>query len=81
MLLCLQDSPGKNTGVGCHILLQGVFPAHLNGHPVVWSFLCFWDVLHPFTYLEHYSSVDKEADSVASEASGHMISCPCLLSP
>ena len=21
------DSPGKNTGVGCHFLLQGVFPA------------------------------------------------------
>ena len=25
-LLCLQDSPGKNTGVGCHALLQGIFP-------------------------------------------------------
>ena len=23
-LLC--DSPGKNTGVGCHALLQGIFP-------------------------------------------------------
>ena len=20
------DSPGKNTGVGCHVLLQGIFP-------------------------------------------------------
>ena len=26
MLLCPQDSPGKNTGVGCHALLQGIFP-------------------------------------------------------
>jgi len=26
-LLCpLGDSPGKNTGVGCHALLQGIFP-------------------------------------------------------
>ena len=25
MLLCLWDSPGKNTGVGCHSLLQGIF--------------------------------------------------------
>ena len=25
-ILCLQDSPGKNTGVGCHFLLQGNFP-------------------------------------------------------
>ena len=24
-LLCLQDSPGKNTGVGCHALFQGIF--------------------------------------------------------
>ena len=23
---CLWDSPGKNTGVGCHFLLQGIFP-------------------------------------------------------
>ena len=25
-LLCLWDSPGKNTGVGYHFLLQGIFP-------------------------------------------------------
>ena len=25
-LLCLWDSPGKNTGVGSHSLLQGIFP-------------------------------------------------------
>ena len=24
-LLCLWNSPGKNTGVGCHVLLQGIF--------------------------------------------------------
>ena len=24
-LLCPWDSPGKNTGVGCHGLLQGIF--------------------------------------------------------
>ena len=24
-LLCPRDSPGKNTGVGCHFLLQGIF--------------------------------------------------------
>ena len=26
MLLCPWDSPGKNTGVGCHALLQQIFP-------------------------------------------------------
>ena len=25
-LLCPWESPGKNTGVGCHALLQGIFP-------------------------------------------------------
>ena len=25
-LLCPWDSPGKNTRVGCHALLQGIFP-------------------------------------------------------
>ena len=25
-ILCPWDSPGKNTGVGCHGLLQGIFP-------------------------------------------------------
>ena len=25
-LLCPWDSPGMNTGVGCHALLQGIFP-------------------------------------------------------
>jgi len=25
-LLCLWDSPGKNTGVGGHALLRGIFP-------------------------------------------------------
>ena len=24
--LCPWDSPGMNTGVGCHALLQGIFP-------------------------------------------------------
>ena len=26
-LLCPRDSPGKNTGGGCHALLQGIFLA------------------------------------------------------
>ena len=32
-LLCPWDSPGKNTGVGCHALLQGIFPTQgSNSH-------------------------------------------------
>ena len=26
LLLCPWNSPGKSTGVGCHFLLQGIFP-------------------------------------------------------
>ena len=32
-LLCLWGSPGKNSGVDCHVLLQGIFPTEgLNQH-------------------------------------------------
>ena len=32
-LLCPWDSPGQNPGVGCHFLLQGIFPTQgLNLH-------------------------------------------------
>ena len=30
-----EDSPGKNTGVGCHALLQGIFPTH-ESNPGLW---------------------------------------------
>ena len=40
-LLCAWDFPGKNTGVGCHFLLQGIFPSQgLNPHllhPLYWQ--------------------------------------------
>ena len=41
-LLCLWDSPGQNTGVGCCALLQGIFPTQ-GSKP---SVLCFlnWKV-------------------------------------
>ena len=44
-LLCPLDSPGKNTGVGCHALHQGIFLTQgLNPH-----ILCFlhWQVGSP----------------------------------
>ena len=37
-LLCPWDSPGKNTGVGCHFLLQGIFPTQgLNSYLLHWQ--------------------------------------------
>ena len=38
-LLCLWDSPGRNTGVGCHFLLQGIFPTQESN-------LCLLHSLH-----------------------------------
>ena len=29
------DSPGKNTGLGCHTLLQGIFPGIEPGSPAL----------------------------------------------
>ena len=37
-LLCPWDSPGKNTGVGCHALLQGIFPTQ-GSNPCLLSHL------------------------------------------
>ena len=35
---CPWDSPGKNTGVGCHFLLQGIFSIlGLNLHLLHWQ--------------------------------------------
>ena len=37
-LLCPWDFPGKNTEVGCHSLLQGIFRTQgLNLHPLHWQ--------------------------------------------
>ena len=44
-LLCSWDSPGKNTGVDCHSLLQGIFPT--QGFNLV--------VLHCRQILNHLS--------------------------
>ena len=38
-LLCLWDSPGKNTRVGCHALLQGIFPTQGQKPEILWTCL------------------------------------------
>ena len=42
-LLCPWNSPGKNTGVGCHSLLQGIFPGQgLNLQLIMSPALASW---------------------------------------
>ena len=41
-LLCPWDSPGKNTGVGCHFLLQGIFLTQgLNPHLLIGRWILY----------------------------------------
>ena len=49
-LLCPWDSPGKNTGVSCHALLQGIFPTQ-GSNPHVDGSCIGWQVLYHQRYL------------------------------
>ena len=45
-LLCPWNFRGKNTGVGCHFLLQGIFPTQGLNPCLLWLLYCRW-----FLYL------------------------------
>ena len=52
-LLCPQDSPSKNTGVGCHFLLQGIFPT--QGWNLQLLRLLHWQADYlPLCHLERF---------------------------
>ena len=72
-LLCPWDSPGKNTGVGCHFLPQGIFPVQGSnlGLP------CRQTNSLPLSLLG--SSVQQPCDPLLS-ARG-VQACQCSVSP
>ena len=41
-----QNFPGQNTGVGCHFLLQGIFPTQESN----WGLLHCWQILYQLSY-------------------------------
>ena len=41
-LLCPWDLPGKNTGVGCHAFLQGIFPTQGSNPRLLQQLFCRW---------------------------------------
>ena len=45
-LLCPWNSPGKNTRVGCHFLLQGIFPAQGSKPRVLCTCISRWILYH-----------------------------------
>ena len=51
-LLCPWDFPGKKTGVGCHFLLQGIFPT--QGLNLGLLSLVYWQV--DYLLLSHHGS-------------------------
>ena len=65
-LLCQQDFPGKNTGVGCQFLLQGTFPTQgLNLcflHQQVGFFFNHWATKEALLF--YYCPLQSEADSL-----------------
>ena len=45
-LLCLWDFSGKNTGVGCHFPLQGIFPTQGSNLHLLCLLPCSWLLYH-----------------------------------
>ena len=54
-LLCPWNSPGKNTGVGCHALLQGIFPTPRDWTQVSGFASGFFTVWAPREAQEYWS--------------------------
>ena len=56
-ILCLWDSPGKNTGVGCHSLLQGIFPTQ-GSNP---GLLHYRQVLYHLSHQRKFIKANKKS--------------------
>ena len=69
------DSPGKNTGVGCHTLLQGIFPTQ-GSNPHLFCLL-HWQggslplaplgkpyILHSLSYLHVFQRLGKAVNGL-----------------
>ena len=78
-LLCPWDFPGKNTGVGCHCLLQGIFLTQgLNLCLLHWQADSLpmshqWSPNHiiteVFIWIKWFNTIEKEATCSHSEKS------------
>ena len=73
MLLYSWDFPGKNTGVGCHFLLQGIFPTQgLNPVSAWQADLHHWAwealTLEGMCLMQHYGGREKTWGSTQFQA-------------
>ena len=69
-LLCPWDSPGKNTGVGCHALLQGIFPTQGSNPGIPHCGRILY-------YLNHQGSPLFTADQVFIRRQPHSFKANC----
>ena len=72
------NSPGKNPGVGCHALLQGIFPTHDRTQVfcIAGGFFTVWAATRkpPYTYWSEMKWSEVKCSEVAQ-------SCPTLCDP
>ena len=80
------DSPGKNTGEGCHALLQWIFPTQglnplLSHYRWILYCLSYWG--SPWIHLKCYfiSCIGKSSSSVNVQFSSVTQSCPNSATP
>ena len=48
------ESPGKNTGVGCHVLLQGIFPTQGSNPSLLYKYTHIYIHIYTYTYIYIY---------------------------
>ena len=59
-LLCPWDFPGENTGMGCHFLLQGIFPTQ-GSNPHLLRLLHCRQILYPLSIKEALKQITNMA--------------------
>ena len=76
VVVCPWDSPGKNTGVGCHFLQDFLIspktstrpsPWWIPSPPLTWSSNCMWQLMTP-AFMKHLHSVSGTSPSSTSLA-------------
>ena len=80
---CPWDSPGKNTGVVCHFLLQGIFPTQGSNSCLLVSCIDRWIIYHCTTWealiLTSLSVIDIDSYAFIATCSYCMLAKSVLL--
>ena len=66
MLLCPWDFPGKSTGVGCHFLLQRIFPTQGLNPGLPHCRQTLYHLSHQGTWYKHHAKWTKGLDGNSS---------------